>query len=48
MRRGRGVPALLALALIFGGVACEASGEIDDEGGNIDVDVGENGGEGGG
>jgi hypothetical protein len=47
MRRGRRVSALLALALIFGGVACEASGSIDDEGGNIDVDVGENGGEGG-
>jgi hypothetical protein len=48
MRRGRSASALLALALIFGGVACEASGEIDDEGGNVDVDVGENGEGGGG
>lgn len=39
----RSVPTLLALALILGGVACEASGSIDDEGGRLDVDVGENG-----
>jgi hypothetical protein len=47
MRRGRSVSTLLALALVFGGVACEASGNVGDEGGELDVDVGENGGEGG-
>jgi hypothetical protein len=45
----RRVTAVLALALAFGGVACEASGGIDREGGEINVDVGEDdGGENGG
>lgn len=44
----RRATALLALALVFGGVACEASGGINEEGGEINVDVGEDGGEDGG